>query len=89
MNTFTTLKARVYKFYEINKDKGKNYVAAHFLREGYAKLTVYRHIRDAESKKTLARKKGSGRKPTIDTPKNRANLNKMFNHKKKSSLRKA
>ena len=40
MITITTSKARVYKFYEINKDKGKNYVAPHLLREGYAKLTV-------------------------------------------------
>ena len=89
MNKIGSLKARMYKFYEDNKDKGKNFVAAHFLSEGYAKSTVYRYIRDAESKKTLARKKGSGRKPTIDTPKNRAKLTKMFNHKKKSSLRKA
>jgi hypothetical protein len=83
------LKARLYKFYDENIDKGKSFVANHFLAEGCSRSTIYRHIRSRESGKQLERKKGSGRIPIISTPKNRARIAKMFNHKMKGSLRKA
>ena len=89
MKSKQEIKSRVYKFYENNKDKGKKYVAAHFMAEGVPKATIYRHIESAATGKPLARKKGSGRKPKINTPKNRAKLTKMFNHRKGMSLRKA
>jgi hypothetical protein len=83
------LKARLYKFYDENIDKGKSFVANHFLAEGCFRSTIYRHIRSRESGKQLERKKGSGRIPIISTPKNRARIAKMLNHKMKGSLRKA
>ena len=83
------LKARLYKFYDENIDKGKSFVADHFLAEGCSRSTIYRHIRSRESGKQLERKKGSGRIPIISTPRNSARIAKMFNHKMKGSLRKA
>ena len=83
------LKLRVYKFYDENIENGKGFVANHFLAEGCSRSTIYRHIRSRESGKQIERKKGSGRIPLINTPKNRARIAKMFNHKVSGSLRKA
>ena len=83
------LKARLYKFYDENIDKGKSFIANHFLAEGCSRSTVYRHIRSRESGKQVERKKGSGRIPIISSPKKRARIAKMLNHKIKGSLRKA
>ena len=79
------LKSRVYKFYQENKDKGKHYVAAHFLAENVPKTTIYRHINNAAAGKPLARKTGTGRKPIFNTSSNRLKIKKMFDHQKKSS----
>ena len=54
----TTLKARVYAFYEKNKHFGKKYIADHFIAENHPKSTVYSHIKSAEEGKPLERKKG-------------------------------
>jgi len=89
MKTSQGLKSRVYKFYDDNIEKGKAYVANHFLAEGCSRSTIYRHIRSRESGKPVERKEGSGRIAIIDTPKKRARISKMFNHKVKWSLRKA
>ena len=43
---------------------------------------IYRHIESAATGKPLSRKKGNGRKPKINTPRNRAKLTKNFNHRK-------
>ena len=83
------INSRLYKFYNENKEKGKQYVAAHFLEENVPKATIYRHINSAASGKQLARKNGSGRKPIFNTPNNRVKIKKMFNNRKKPSLRKA
>ena len=56
--------------------------------EGVPKATIYRHIESSATGKPFSRKKGSGRKPKINTPKNSAKLTKMFNHRKGMSLRK-
>ena len=45
MKTSQELKSRVYKFYDDNIEKGKAYVANHFLAEGCSRSTIYRHIR--------------------------------------------
>jgi hypothetical protein len=82
MKSKQEIKSRVYKFYENNK-------AAHFKAEGVPKVTIYRHIESVATGKPIDGKKGSGRKPKINTPKNRAKLTKMFNHRKSMSLRKA
>jgi hypothetical protein len=79
----------VYKFYDDNIEKGKAYVANYFLAEGCSRSTIYRHIRSRESGKPVERKEGSGRIAIIDTPKKRARISKMFNHKVGCSLRKA
>jgi hypothetical protein len=83
------LKARLYKFYDENIDKGESFVADHLLAEVCSRSTIYRHIRSRKSGKQIERKKGSGRIPIISIPKNRARIRKMFNHKMKGSLRKA
>ena len=83
------LKARLYKFYDENIDKGKSFVANHFLTEGCSRSTIYRHIRSRESLKPNERKKGSGRLPIISTPKKRSRIAKTFSYKMKGSLRKA
>jgi hypothetical protein len=89
MKSNQNLKARLYKFYDENIDKGESFVANHFLAKGCSRSTIYRHIRSRESGKQVERKKGSGRIPIISTPKNRARIARMFNHKMKGSLRKA
>ena len=68
----------MYNFYNENKEKGKQYVAAHFLAENAPKATIYRHINSAASGKQLARKNGSGRKPIFNTPNNRVKIKKIF-----------
>ena len=83
------IKSRLNKFYNENKEKGKQYVAAHFLAENVPKATIFRHINSAASGKQLARKNGSSRKPIFNTPNNRVKIKKMFNNRKKPSLRKA
>ena len=72
------IKSRVYKFYFENKEKGKQYVAAHFLAENIPKTTIYRHIKSAESGKPLARKKETDRKPIFNTTNNRLKIKKCF-----------
>ena len=92
MTTYQDLISRVYQRVIISDDnieKGKTYVANHFLAEGCARSTIYRHIRSRESGKQGERKKGSGRIAIIDTPKKRARIAKIFNHQVKGSLRKA
>ena len=79
----------MYQLFDDNIEKGKTYVANHFLAEGCARSTIYRHIRSRESGKQVQRKKGSGRIAIIDTPKKRARIAKIFNHQVKGSLRKA
>jgi hypothetical protein len=49
------LKSRLYKFYDDNIEKGKAYVANHFLAEGCSRSTIYRHIRSRESGKPVER----------------------------------
>ena len=58
------------------------------MAEGVPKANIYRHIESTATRKPLSRKKGSGRKPKINTPKKRAKLTKMLNHRKGMSLRK-
>ena len=89
MKSKEEIKSQVYKFFEKNKDKGRKYIVAHFVTEGVPKATIYRHIESAATGKPLFRKKRSGRKPKINSPKNRAKLTKMINHRKGMSLRKA
>ena len=55
MRSNEDLKSRVYRFYDDNIDKGKNYVANHFLAEGCSKPSVYRHIRSRESGQPVER----------------------------------
>jgi hypothetical protein len=83
------LKSRLYKFYDDNIEKGKAYVAHHFLAERCSRSTIYRHIRTRESGTPVERKKGSGRIAIIDTLKKRARVSKIINHQVKGSLRNA
>ena len=76
-----TLKSRVYQFYAENIDKGKNYIAKHFLDEGVPKATVYRHIKSAEQNEPVERKVGSGRKPQIASKTNIRKVKKWLDHK--------
>jgi len=71
----------VYQFYADNIDKGKKFVAKHFLDEGVPKATVYRHIKSAEQNKPVGRKIGSGRKPHIATKPNIRKVKKWMDHK--------
>ena len=89
MKTSEELKSRVYKFYDDNIEKGKAYVANHFLAEGCSRSTIFRHIRSRESGKPVVRIKGSGRIAIIDTLKKRARVSKIINHQVKGSLRNA
>jgi transposase len=75
------LKSRVYQFYAENIEKGKHYVAKHFLDEKVPKTTVYRHIRSAEQNKPLERKVGSGRKPQIASKANIRKIKNWMDHK--------
>ena len=83
------IKSHLYKFYNEKKEKGKQYVTAHFFAENVPKTTIYRHINNAACGKQLARKNISGRKPIFNTPNNRVKIKKTFNNRKKPSLRKA
>lgn len=76
-----TLKKRVYQFYAENIDKGRHFVAKHFIEENVPKATVYRHIKSAEENKPLERKVGSGRKPRIATKENIRKIKKWMDHK--------
>lgn len=80
MSKFIDLKKRVYEYYEKNKNRGINYIAAHFLSENYPKTTIYRYIRHAQSEKAIGRKKGQGRKVKIATKTNIRRLTKAFDH---------
>ena len=57
MKTSQDLKFRVYQFYDDNIEKGNGYVANHFLAEGCARSTIYRHIQSRESGKHDKEKK--------------------------------
>jgi transposase len=82
------LKSRVYKFYRLHADKGKPFTWNHFKLEGESRATVYRLMKHCEQNKPEERKKGSGRKPKIDTSVNRGRLKRMMDHRKGKSLRK-
>ena len=84
----STLRSRLYAFYEENKEKGKSFVWHHFRAEGAARATIYRLMGQIDKGLSLSRKKGSGRKPIFNTPKKRSQVARKFNHKKGVSLRK-
>ena len=83
------LKKRVYEYWEKYKEYGKLYVVSHFVSEGSKRSTIYDMIQDAENKKPLERKKGSGRPVKIATPANIIKLVKMFDHKSGRSQKQA
>ena len=66
------LKKRVVKFYEKNFEKGKKFIAKHFLDEGIPKTTVYRHISCAEAGESGEKKRKRS------TPKN--SYKKQYKH---------
>ena len=61
------LQIRIGQFIERNPSLPKRKVAEHFIPEGLPKRTIYRLIRNYESRISMNRKPGSGRKPTIMT----------------------
>jgi hypothetical protein len=67
MTKQSDLKSRVYKFYRMHVAQGKSFIWAHFKAEGAAKTTIYRLMKSCEENRSEERKKGSGRRPTINT----------------------
>ena len=75
-----TAKTDLYQLMKNNPTKTKEEVAKHFMELSYKKATVYRWIALVE-KKSLKRKKGSGRPLKIATRKNLIRLRNHFDHK--------
>ena len=53
----STLRSRLYAFYEENKEKGKSFVWHHFRAEGAARATIYRLMGQIDKGLSLSRKK--------------------------------
>jgi len=85
----TTLKKRVYEFYNLHRVEGKPYTVKHFMDEGVPRRTIYRYLKDAEEGGLPIRRQGSGRKPIFNNSVVRFRLKQMFDHKRGKSLRKA
>jgi len=83
------IKKRLYAFYDLNKEKGDRFIKNHFLAEGYNLKTISRFIKDAKNNVPLGRKKGRGKKPTVNTPINRERVRRLFDHKKGISQHRA
>jgi hypothetical protein len=64
MKSKQEIKSRVYKFYENNKDKGKKYVAAHFMAEGDQKRPYIDTLRVQLLENHLP-----GKKEAVESPK--------------------
>jgi len=87
MPNHNDLKKHVYNFYNLNKNEGNLFIRNHFLAEGFNQQTIYRFIKDAKNGVPLGRKKGSGRKATINNAINKERVKRFFDHKKGVSQR--
>ena len=83
-----SLRQRVVQFYNKNCDKKKSYTVNHFVDEGCNRESIYRIIRNYESRKTTTRKTGSGRKAKIMNKDNLKKLKRLFDHRDNISQRK-
>jgi transposase len=88
MGKNSEVKTILYKFYENNQDLPKKDIAEHFIALGYPKSSVYRWISCLEKKKSLERKKGSGRPAKIASKSNIIKIKYHFNHRSGCSQRK-
>ena len=70
----------VYIFMKNNPNKRKSEVADRFMAIGIKRATIYRWIKLVEEKKSIKRKKGSGRPVKISTRANIFRIKKYFNH---------
>ena len=71
----------VYIFMKNNPNKRKSEVADRFMAIGIKRATIYRWIKLVEEKKSIKRKKGSGRPVKVATRANILRIKKYFNHK--------
>ena len=78
----------VYIFMKNNPNKRKSEVADRFMAIGIKRATIYRWIKLVEEKKSIKRKKGSGRPVKVATRANILRIKKYFNHKSGRSQRK-
>ena len=85
---YETAKKDLYKFVLNNPSMPKNQIFSRFKELGYKKATIYRWLDTIEQKKSLERKKGSGRKPKIVTKQNILKIKNHFNHKSGRSQKK-
>jgi len=73
-------------FMKNNLKKRKSEVADRFMEIGFKRATIYRWIKLVEEKKSIKRKKGSGRPVKIATRTNILRIKKYFNHKSKCEI---
>lgn len=76
-----SLKNDLYKFVQENPVMPKSEIVARFTGSGYKRRSIYRWLSLIEQKKSLIRKKGSGRKAKIATKQNILKVKNHFNHK--------
>ncbi|KAL4467962.1 hypothetical protein ABPG72_021743 [Tetrahymena utriculariae] len=88
MTKILDLNQMLENFYHDNIQKGKSFVAHHFMSSGLSQSTAYRKIKQLE-KGSLKRKSGSGRIPTVATKKNIKKITKYFKNKDGVSQRNA
>jgi transposase len=79
MKKHECFKNLVYIFMKNNKRKSE--VADRFKAKGIKRATIYRWIKLVEEKKSIKRKKGSGRPVKVATRANILRIKKYFNHK--------
>jgi hypothetical protein len=81
------IKSDLYKFVRNNPEMPKPDVVHHFLMLGYKRRSLYHWLKAIEQKKSLKRKKGSGRPAAIATKRNIIRIKNHFNHKSGLSQR--
>lgn len=83
------LRLRVYNFYAKYIDRGKVFTVNHFSSEGIPRRTIYSILQRYCDGTAAERRRGSGRKATVFTPKNLKRLAKMLDGSAKVSIRTA
>lgn len=74
MSKQEAIRARVVHFYKSFASWSKIETVRHFMAEGISKGTIYNILSMLESRSTIERKKGSGKRPTKLTPEVLADL---------------